>query len=345
MAIAEVPANSDPNRMDATVLPFPQRPHADEGVFLLEQTPLPDYINIEVDTARTSELKRYPDMDTRFGRYWGRHVVMSDGAEFPEFIGIARNPVEDGLLQHSVPAWFESPGQGVVKIENDKLHMQGYHTWTSGIPLNRALPLSRTAFNIHASLTEHAADFSHYFSTDEIKVHGKSNGAMTETGVMAYAEQFGRVITDGYLMDPALVRKLGIEDFKKFAKHPEYLLREGFCLGKQALRLALDPKESALEAARTIELSPEYLIGNLLLTKALFSGEFGHLLAHVPEEQRAHYRLLEHSISNQKRKFRLILRGSNGDARPDITYDEIMGTHISIINPRHTRDMIQYLAA
>lgn len=346
MAVIEFPGNPEPSRIEigeGTVLWLPEHPREDEGVLVLEQTPLPDFTHLEVNTARTTELRRRPDMDTSFGKYWERQVVMSDDARFPEFIGIAQNPT-DGSIIHSVPAWFESPSQGLLKKENDKLHAQGIHTWTTGIPVNRSLSLARTAFNIHASLTEHAQDMAYDFSTDVIQVRGKSNGAMTETGVMAYAPQFERIVEDGFLMDPALVQKLGFEDIKKFLMHPDYPLREVYCLGKQAIRLAVDPHESVIEAARTIEFSAEYALGNLLLTKTLFGGDLGLLLAHVPEEQHAHYRLLAHSISNQKKVFKRILRGSSRQARSDVTYDQPMGTHISIINPRHTRDMLDYFA-
>lgn len=344
MAVIEFPGGPDPSQAEGKVLWLPERPREDEGVLILEQTPLPDFTHIEVDPSQTTELKRRSDMDTPFGKYWERRVVMNDDVEFPEFIGIAQKP-GNGSIVHSVPAWFESPSQGLLKEENDKLHAQGIHTWTTGIPVNRSLSLARTAFNIHASLTEHAEDMAYDFSTKVMRARGKSNGAMTETGVMAYAPLFDRTIEDGFLIDPALIQKLGFSDIKKFLAHPEYPLREAYCLGKQAIRLALDPHESVIQTARTIEFSREYIIGNILLTKTLFGGDLGLLLAHVPEDQHAHFRLLSHSISNQKKVFQRILRGSTGKARPHVTYDQPMGTHLSIINPRHTQSMVDYLAA
>lgn len=351
MAIIEFPGSPNPSQpREDEALWSPERPREDEGVLFedvlaLEQAPLPDFTDLEVNIKKTTGLKRLPAMDTSFGTYWGRRVAMSDGLVFPEFIGIAKQARDDATLVHSVPAWFESPSQGALKRENDRLHEAGLHTWTSGVPTNRISSLARTAFNIHASLTEHADDFDHFFTTDELKLRGKSNGAMTETGVMAYAGLFDRSIGDGFLIDPALVQKLSLEDVQKFGRHPEYVAREVYCLLKQAVRLARHPQESVLEYAATIEPSCEYFIGNVLLAKTLFGGDLGLLLAHVPKDQQAHYRLLAHSISNQKRVFKQILRGSSGDAHPDITYDEPMGVHLSIINPRHTQDMIDYLSA
>lgn len=309
-----------------------------EGVLLLEQTPLPEFPDIGVESTR---IWRRSDLDSVFGFAWRRDILMSDGTHIPEYIHIAKKPISDVPVV-SEPAWWTSPERGFNQKTSEKLNFVGRHNVIHGIP-DRAHSLYRNAHDVHVALDYADRDFSE-FGTDEIEAHGDSNGAMEGTGVLAYAPLFGRKVLDAYFIDPALVHTIDRSDVAKYREHPCYALKEILSLGKQALRLALDPKENALDYIATLDLSKEFMLRNIKLARALFWGEFGHLLAHVPEDQTAYYKLFKHSIPNQKQTFLKVLRGPSGFRRQEVTTDVVPGVHLSIANPRTVNAKVNYLS-
>lgn len=301
--------------------------------------PLPVY---DVGIEHTKTRQRH-DLSTPFGYFFERHVTMSDGEQHTEIIGLSKNPDAEKLVV-SIPAWWTSPVKGFNKETADKFHRRGFHTLVKGVSENKAIPLSRSASDTHLSL-DYDDGFGHYFSTDSVLFHGDSNGAMQGTGFVAYAKHYKRVIEDAYLVDPGLVRKIGKRDIDKFIKHPSYLPKEIFSLAKQIVRMVCDPEEATLNYAGTIDPSVGYVVGNLLLSRALFSGEFGNLLAHVPANQKVHFLLFNHSMANQKQELLDTLEPARVNEDCRITTETRTGSHLSIANPRTIKDKVNYIDA
>lgn len=316
------------------------RPHQNEGVFLLEQEPLPTFPDVGIEKTKTI---RRPDLNTDDAQYYERTLLYSDGVKIPSLVGVARKPSSDIPIV-TIPAWWTSIYKGFNKETADRFNAQGRHTYLHGIPTNHARSLYQNSWNVHLALDDVAGEFADVIETSVIDEEGDSNGAMTGTGVMAYGPDFGRRVRDAFLVDPCMVQKIGASEVLKFVRHPEYLAKEIYCLGKQAVRLVKDEEESALKYLGTVDFSRDYLIGNLLLARGLFWGELGHLAAHVPAEQQAQYYLFDHSIFNQKKALLEIIHGSLGNARPGIGHENHTGTHLSIANPRTLRAKVDHFA-
>ncbi|MEI7682819.1 MAG: hypothetical protein WCJ24_00775 [Candidatus Saccharibacteria bacterium] len=313
------------------------RPPQKADVFILQTSPLPTFGDISIDLLG-DPIPR-PDLDTRFVNYYQLNQHFSDGTRARGVVGIALNPISD-LPIVGEPAWFTSLDRGFNQRTSDRLGELGRHTYRQGVP-NQGHSLYRNSWDVHLALGVVAQKFEDKLQTTIIDAEGDSNGAMTSTGVIAYSEAFDRVVRDGYFVDPCMVSRIGLEEALKFLKHPEYIAKEAYCLFRQAIRL-INEEEDATSYIKTIELSTEYIIGNALLPRALFWGDLGHLIAHIPETQKAHYRLFEHSIGNQKRKFHKILRGPNGTSRQAVTTEVITGTHLSIANPKTINAKLEY---
>lgn len=307
-------------------------------VLQLEQQNLPTFDDIAI--ANTTILPR-PDLDTKWGYYFERQLLFNDGTRRTEYVGLAFEPLSS-IPVYKKPAWFTAPERGFNKLTSDSMHQIGRHTITGGIATNKAHSLYRNAWDNHLSLDDVPKTFEQ-INTNVIDCEGDSNGAMEATGVIAYSESFNRKVRSAYLVDPCLVHKIASYDVSKFIKHPDYLPREIINLGKHALYLFKEEGDT-IEYLKTIQPSKEFLIGNLLLSRALFWGEFGHVLAHVPENQSAHYRLYEYSIANQKKDFVSIVRSPNKLNRSKISIEVLPGTHISIANPNNLREKTKYLA-
>ncbi len=313
-----------------------------EGVLLLEQKPLPTFYDIGIDFVTPD--KHRPDLDTDFGRYFQRDITFSDGTKRHQLVGVPNEP------SSTVPivkkgAWFTRYDGGFNIKTTDKYHRNGRFTLTEGHSLNRFHSLYRNGWDMHLSVQRAGEDYADLLQTEVVDDEGDSDGAMEATAFEAYDQFFGTYTRDGYKVDPALVRKIGRIDVKKFVRHPEYVLREMYCLGRQAVRLARDEEENIKEYVETVEFSKEFALSNIYLFRGLFWGEFGHVLAHLPPSQRGHYRLFEFSIANQKREFRSVLRGSSGIARQGVSEEIVPGTHLSIANPRTIRTKVAYMTS
>lgn len=305
----------------------------------LEHENLPTFGDIQIVSKN---IMPRPDLDTPWGYYFERKLQFNDGTKRVEYIGLALRPTSSNPV-YKKPAWFTAPERGFNKLTSDSMHQIGRHTITGGIATNRAHSLYRNAWDNHLSLSDIPKDFTQ-IDTDIIDCEGDSNGAMEATGVMAYANHFNRSVRSAFLVDPCLVHKIASYDVSKFIKHPDYLPREIINLGKHALYLFKEEGDT-LEYLKTVQPSKEFLMGNLLLSRALFWGEFGHVLAHVPEQQSAHYRLYEYSIANQKKDFVSIVRSNNKLHRSNISIEVLPGTHISIANPNNLREKTDYIAS
>lgn len=305
----------------------------------LENENLPTFDDINIVSKNI--LPR-PDLDTQWGYYFERKLHFSDGTKRVEYIGLAFDPTSDTPV-YKKPAWFTAPERGFNKLTSDSMHQIGRHTITGGIATNRPHSLYRNAWDNHLSLNDIPEDFTQ-IHTDVIDCEGDSNGAMEATGVIAYANLFNRSVRSAFLVDPCLVHKIAPYDVSKFIKHPDYLPREIINLGKHALYLFKEEGDT-LEYLKTVRPSKEFMMGNLLLSRALFWGEFGHVLAHIPEQQSAHYRLYEYSIANQKKDFVSIVRSNNKSNRNNISIEVLPGTHISIANPNNLREKKDYIAS
>lgn len=327
-------------RNDCTIERLKEIAHesfAQKDVRTLEQEALPTFENIQIYSEQIIER---PDLATNHGSYFEKRIKFNDGTRRTDYIGLAKKPTSD-VPVYKKPAWFTAPEKGFNKMANDSMHKIGRHTVTGGISSNRAHSLYRNAWDNHLSLDATGHQF-YQIDTSEIDCEGDSNGAMEATAVMAYGEYFGRKINKAYLVDPCLVHKIASYDVSKFVKHPDYIPREIYNLGKHVVYL-LKEEGDVIGYAKTLQPSKEFVIGNILLSRALFWGEFGHVLAHVPENQTAHYRLYEYSIANQKKDFFTILRSDTKNLRSNISVDVLPGTHISIANPNNLDEKIKYL--
>lgn len=312
-----------------------------EGVLLLEQRALPTFPDVGIDYI--SPDKHREDLETEHGRYFQRDITFSDGTRRHELVGVPNSPTSTvGIVKKG--AWFTRYDGGFNIKTTDKFHRLGRFTFTEGHALNRPHSLYRNAWDMHLAVRAAGDDYGDAVQTDIVDIEGDSDGAMEATGYEAYDPEFGTFTRDGFLVDPAMVHRIGKIDVKKFLRHPDYFFREVFCLGKQAVRLARDEEENIREYAGTVEFSKEFALSNLYLIRGLFWGEFGHVLAHVPPRQRGHYRLFEFSIANQKRELQSVLRGSSGLARQGVSSEVVTGTHLSIANPRTIRAKVAHLA-
>lgn len=309
-----------------------------EEVSRLEIESLPLFENVYIVSK---VIHPRPDLDTKWGYYFERQLQFNDGTKRIEYLGLSFNPISE-IPVYKKPAWFTAPERGFNKLTSDSMHKIGRNTITGGISTNKAHSLYRNAWDNHLSLNDIPNDFSN-INTEIIDCEGDSNGAMEATGVIAYAEKFDRQVRDAYLVDPCLVHKIASYDLSKFIKHPDYLPRELINLGKHALYL-IGEEGDTKEYLKTLRFSKEFVIGNLLLSRALFWGEFGHVLAHIPQDQSAHYRLYEYSIANQKKDFFSIVRSPNKDSRQNVNIEVIPGTHISIANPKNLEEKTKYLS-
>lgn len=312
----------------------------DPSIRRLEQEPLPTFPLLGIDVKA---VRRRKDLDNPHAQFYERELELSDGTKFKDYTGITDNPINPWPVV-KVPAWWTDPINGFNKRTTDKLNALGRHTHTVGIPENKPASLYHNAWMVHLAIDSAGVEFGADLDTAIIDQEGDSNGAITSHGVMAYAPDFERTIRDAYLVDQCLMRPIGKPDVIKFFKHPDYGVRELYCLARQIKRMAQDDAENIRDYVGTISFTPQFLVGNLLLARQLFWGEQGHLVAHIPDNQRSHDRLFSYSIANQKQYFAEVLRGSSLSARPGMTFDVITGTHMSIANPRIVDDKVTYIA-
>ncbi len=303
----------------------------------LINTPLPKYSE-GIDKIAT---RRRSDLDSTDGKYWQRKVTMSDGQQHSEIIGLSNHHSADQLVV-SIPAWWTRLDGGINKITSDAFLQRGKHTLIKGVSENKPSKLSRGAHDMHTVLDYDSKDgLSYYFDSNRIYLHGDSNGAMQGAGVISYAEDHNREIIDAFLVDPCFVQKFGRQDIKKALDHPSYAPKEILSLIKQIGRMASHAEIDLKECSKSLENNPNRLLGNLMLSQALFSGEFGLLLSHLPTKQHEHFVLFNHSLANQKKQVLKILNTIGSLA----TITLRTGTHISIADPRILEKKLDYLTA
>ncbi len=307
---------------------------SDQEVQELIDTPIPVYEEGVEEVA----TKRRDDLNTDAGTYWERTVTMSDGQRHSELVGISKNRHADALVA-SIPAWWTRLDGGLNKITSDAFHRRGMHTYIKGVAENRFASLSRGAHDMHVVLDTDGDGFGYHFDAASIYFHGDSNGAMQGTGVLVYAPQHDRKVIDAFLVDPCVARRVEGDDIKKFVTHPTYLPKEVRSIARHVMDMVRHPDMAIEECARTVESNPARILGNIMLTRALFSGEFGLLLAHLPPEQHVHYPLFEHSMANQKRRMIQILGAIDTKA----THDVRPGTHTSIADPQILEEKVEYI--
>lgn len=335
MALTLIYEDFQPNEQISTefeqfVLPPPE-------IQELIKTPLPEYS----EGVEQISTKRRKDLDSDAGKYWERSVLMSDGQRHTEILGLS-NSTKASELVVSIPAWWTRLDGGVNKVTSDAFLRRSKHTLIKGVSENKPSPLSRGAHDMHTVLDYDSKDgLNYYFDPNKIYVQGDSNGAMQGTGIIAYANKHKREVVDAFLVDPCFVRKFSHEDFKKALEHPSYAPKELISLARQIGRMASHPDIDLKECSKSLESNPARLLGNLMLTKALFSGEFGLLLAHLPKQQREHFVLFNHSLANQKQHALKILGAIGSSATVTLR----TGTHISIADPRILENKLSYLTA
>lgn len=309
----------------------------DGGIFYT----LPTYSH-RIDYTKTSSPRRdhVMDADARYGKWWSERIIMDDGLQFQSHIGQANKPKTDVPIVMTPPWWTRSDA-GFNPYVADQLMELGYNVIIKGIPLNRAAPLSRSAFDTHLLLEN--SDSLDFYDRNRALLTGFSNGAMTGTGTAAYGsgKVFEREIVGGYLVDPCIVRRPQVTDAFTGVHDLRQVPTEVWSLVKQVRRHKFD---TSLKIAKTVLPSIDYVKSNVLLGPGLMSGEFGDLLNSLLEDKSSSYEfnylVFTKSLGNQLK----LLRERIPQGHPHLHLEERKGTHLSILNPATIASTVGYFA-
>lgn len=122
-----------------------------------------------------------------------------------------------------------------------------------------------------------------------IVLKGKSRGAMGAFGVSAYAEKYGLEVPVSFHQDPCLAQETGLkETLRKLTPLDvaDELIELGRCLSeKWEDESKIDHVKRLGSLAKTIGVTPNYLISQIHSGKALWAGEAGGFIDHIPDGQ------------------------------------------------------------
>lgn len=197
----------------------------------------------------------------------------------------------------------------------------GYTTIIHSAELNKVIPLSKSAYNMHLSL----ADTSHFdtYNPKDVVLLGDSRGAMIGFGFAAYAKQFDVKIRGGQLVDPCVAHPIGLEDVKHIPEYAQHLL-EGYSLFRQVGRLTLT---QIIRYSKTLRPEVRFMLQQARIGQPIFSGEAGNLGRAIPKNQELDVLLFTKSTANHAANWREMFKNSS------IRLEERSGTHLSIANP------------
>ncbi|MBP7806901.1 hypothetical protein KA047_00200 [Candidatus Saccharibacteria bacterium] len=185
---------------------------------------------------------------------------------------------------------------------------------------NTSIPLTLSAQHMH-DIFEHYAKFGLYDPTSA-RITGDSRGAMIGQLFAAYAVRRGIKIIDGCVIDPCLARQIQYTSPREVLEYLPYLTVEGYSFTRQIRRIGF---KKGLEHVRRLRMSP----GVMLRTGIpLLSGDAGEFSRYMSREQRLHSMLFLASVVNQHKDWIEIY-----DQFPNVTYELIKGSHLSLMRP------------
>ena len=280
---------------------------------------LPDY---EAEVGRI-DTERYPELDCRYGRFWLRHVVMTDGVHYEQLVGIPSER-STGTAALLTPAWFTSHKAGHnAEIARDALKV-GLVPIVHGAATRGSQPLSRSAHDMTKAFQD--TDGFDEYETDHFALFGDSRGAMIGFGTAAYARELGIQVTGGQLVDPCIAKPISARDLRDLPRYVEHV-HEVQSLARQIGRLTL---AQLPHYARTLSPNPSWILQQLRVGVPLFSGEAGDMgraLA-AGDTPRLDVLTFTRSAANHREVWEEIFDGTN------VTITPRTGTHLSIANPR-----------
>lgn len=294
-----------------------------------------DPANFNNQIVAINGMRRMTELDCRYGKFWNRELIMSDGTRYENVIGIPNENKNNGKAAIWTPAWWTSHKAGYnTEIAIDAME-QGYTAFIQSAELNRGISLAQSAHNMHMAFAE-SSNLIEY-STDRAVLLGDSRGAMIGFGFLAQAKQKQIEVIGGLLVDPCCAKKV---DFslrpKKLAKllfYYEHVL-ELKSLNRQIGRLS---SGQFLQYLKTVELSSDFAAQQRRVGPPLFTGEAGELAEQVPDDQPIDVVFFNRSPINHAEEYGKIfeLKAANLISR--------IGTHLSIANPKTREIRIQKL--
>lgn len=280
---------------------------------------LPEY---EAEVGRIN-TERYAELDCQYGRFWLRHVVMTDGVHYEQLIGIPRER-STGTAALLTPAWFTNHKAGHnVEIARDALKV-GLVPIIHGAATRGSQPLSRSAHDMTKAFQD--TDGFDEYETDHFALFGDSRGAMIGFGVATYAREFGVQVVGGQLVDPCIAKRISPRDMKDLPRYVEHV-HEIQSLARQMGRLTFAQLPHYVQ---TISANPSWILQQLRVGVPLFSGEAGDMGRALAAGDTPHLDVLAftRSAANHREVWEEIFDGTN------VTITPRTGTHLSIANPR-----------
>lgn len=185
---------------------------------------------------------------------------------------------------------------------------------------NTSIPQTSTAQHMH-DIFEHYGKFGLYDPT-KARITGDSRGAMIGQLFAAYAVRRGIDVIDGCMVDPCLARQIQYTSPREVLEYLPYLMVEGYSFSRQIKRIGL---KKGLEHVRRLRVSPGITFRTGI---PLLSGDAGEFSLYMHRQQRIHSMLFLASVVNQHKDWIEIY-----DQYPNISYDLIKGSHLSLMRP------------
>lgn len=304
-----------------TVATIPRQPSEPVELSLAEVTPvasMPQFV-MELDDVKVGDEHHFDG-----GTIFDRTFVMDNGLRFNGQIFIPASPLGkntfDTLVTYRLPWCTELPG---LNTEFGKaLAQRGNVVFALGpedSKLARAVfRLAKTIFGDTALMAEYgyayhlAADY-----VDELGVAapkrvidaGKSQGAMTNFAAQAYAPTFERQMVYNDLTDPCVEHKVNRgdvadeEDLETLLSVAKYV---GIEEPRELCRIIKQYKEAGQlpHLSRTVRFSPAFWVNQIAKGVAIFRGEAGTFIDHMPADSHSYVRLFESSKLNHARAYR-----------------------------------------
>ncbi|HWT55792.1 MAG TPA: hypothetical protein VN031_02025 [Candidatus Microsaccharimonas sp.] len=122
-----------------------------------------------------------------------------------------------------------------------------------------------------------------------VVLEGKSRGAMGAFGISAYAAEYGLEVPVSFHQDPCLARQTGVrETLQKLTPLDlaDEVLEFGHCIKERwDDESPIAYLKRLCTMAHTVGVTPNYLLAQIHSGKALWAGEAGSFVKHIPNEQ------------------------------------------------------------
>lgn len=172
---------------------------------------------------------------------------------------------------------------------------------------------------VHHLILDHLEETGR-IATNHIINIGYSRGSMVGFGLQAYAREHGRHMSYNDYVDPCLEHSVDARSVR-WGKLPRYLGKEIRAL---AGALAHESPEELCRLLPSVTLAPGFWINQLSTGKALFAGEAGSFIDHLPTDSRTNVLLCDNSLFNHASAWRERLASF-----PNVTIQHQEGYHLS----------------